>query len=126
MWSLRRRVAVERLPPRRLVLRFRFTGVAPGYRGPRLFWLILEPAQADLCVADPGFEVDLWVDADLAALARVWLGDAPFETVLRAKQVELTGRRELVKAFPTWWLLSPYADIPRAARARPPAPERTL
>lgn len=113
MWNLRRRVAMDRLPPRRVVLRFRFSRVAPAYRGPRTFWLILERPEVDLCVADPGFEVDVYVDADLGALAKVWLGDLPFETVLRSKEVQLLGPAALEKAFPTWWLLSPFAGVPR-------------
>jgi DNA-binding HxlR family transcriptional regulator len=120
MWNLRRRVALERLPPRRVVARFRFRGVAAAYRGPRTFWLILERPQADLCVTDPGFEVDLDIDADLKAMASAWLGDVPLERVLRAKEVELLGPSALVKAFPTWWLLSPYAGVPRPAAGQQP------
>lgn len=117
MWNLRRRVALERLPARRLVLRFRLRGAAPEYRGPRTFWLILERPQADLCVTDPGFEVDLYVDAELAALARVWLGDLPFASVLRSREVEISGPPALAKAFPSWWLLSPFAGVARPADA---------
>jgi hypothetical protein len=115
VWNMRRRVAAERLPPRRVVVRLRFGGVAPGYRGPRVFWMILEREQVDLCVSDPGFEVDLYVEADLATMARVWLGELAFESALRARKVDLLGSRELVRAFPSWWLLSPYAGVPRPA-----------
>ncbi len=126
MWNLRRRVALDRLPPRRVVLRFRFRGLAPAYRGPRTFWLILERPEVDLCVADPGFEVDLDVDADLGAMAKAWLGDVSLESVLRSKEVQLLGPSVLARAFPSWWLLSPYAAVPRpAAGARPvPGPAR--
>jgi len=116
VWNMRRRVALERLPDRRVVVRLRFHGVAPGYRGPRTFWLILERSGVDLCVADPGFEVDLWVDSDLAALARAWLGDVSLESTLRSRQVELTGARELVRAFPSWWLRSPFAGLAPGTR----------
>ena len=79
----------------------------------RVFWLLLEREQVDLCLSDPGFDVDLHVAADLATMARVWLGDLPFESALRARKLELLGSRELMRAFPTWWLLSPYAGVPR-------------
>ena len=118
VWNMRRRVAPERLPARRVVVRLRFAGVAPGYRGPRTFWLMLERQQVDLCLSDPGFEVDLYVDADLATMASVWLGDLSIESALRAKKVELMGSRELVRAFPSWWLFSPYAAVPRPAEGR--------
>jgi len=126
MWNMRRRVALDRLPPRRVVARFRFTRVALTHRGPRMFWLILDRPDVDLCVSDPGFEVDLHVEADLAAMARFWLGDLSFDSVRRSKQLQLFGPKELVQQFPTWWKLSRFAAVPRreaTADARP-APAR--
>ncbi|MGZ5618636.1 MAG: winged helix-turn-helix transcriptional regulator [Usitatibacter sp.] len=116
MWNMRRRIAVDRLPPRRVVVRFKFSGVAPRYRGPRIFWLMLERTQTELCIEDPGFEADLYVEADLAAMAKVWLGDVPFESVVRSKEVRLVGSRELVKMFPSWLQLSHFAGVPRPER----------
>lgn len=122
VWNMRRRVALDRLPDRRVVARFRFRGVAPSYRGPRTFWFVLERSGVDLCVADPGFEVDLYVESEVATLARAWLGDVAIETVLRGGEIELSGPRELVRAFPTWWLLSPFAPLARGRSAvRPDA-----
>lgn len=46
-------------------------------------------------------------------MAKVWLGDLPFERALRSRAVCLTGPRELVQAFPAWLLLSPFARVPR-------------
>jgi DNA-binding HxlR family transcriptional regulator len=116
MWNMRRRIALDRLPPHRVVLRFRFSGVAAGYRGPRIFWLLLEPTQADLCVSDPGLEVGLYVEADLAAMAKVWLGDAAIAQVLRTGEVRLLGSRDLARQFPEWLMLSRFAGVPRPER----------
>jgi DNA-binding HxlR family transcriptional regulator len=113
MWNVRRRIALDLLPPHRVIVRFKFRGVPAGYRGFRIFWLLLERTQVDLCVEDPGFEIDLYVDADLAAMIKVWLGDVPLKSMLRSKEVLLTGRTELAKAFPSWLMLSHFAGVPR-------------
>lgn len=113
MWNVRRRIACELLPPHRVTVRFKFSGVPPAYRGFRIFWLMLERTQVDLCVEDPGFEVDLYVDADLAAMVKVWLGDVSFDSVLRSKGVQLVGPSELAREFPSWLLLSHFAGVPR-------------
>lgn len=113
MWNVRRRIAADLLPPHRVVVRFKFRGIPAAYRGPRMFWLLLERSQIDLCIEDPGFEVDLYVEADLAAMIRVWLGDVLFETVLRTQEMQLVGRQALVKAFPSWLMLSRFAGVPR-------------
>lgn len=116
MWNMRQRIALERLPAERVVVRFKFSGVPVTKRGPRMFWLLLERKQADLCIEDPGFEVDLYVDADLATMAKVWLGDIAFESAARAGGVRLTGPRELARKFPSWLMLSHFAGVPRPPR----------
>jgi DNA-binding HxlR family transcriptional regulator len=121
MWNMRRRIALDLLPPRRTVVHFKYGGVPVRHRGPRLFWLILENMEADLCIKDPGFEVDLCVEADLAAMARVWLGDITFEHALRSGKVQLTGSRKLAQAFPAWLMLSHFAAVPRPEQQAVPA-----
>jgi DNA-binding HxlR family transcriptional regulator len=121
MWNIRRRIALDRLPPRRVVVRFKYDGVPVRCRGLRLFWLLLERTQADLCIKDPGFEVDLYVEADLAAMAKIWLGDITFEHALRSGGVRLSGSRGLAQAFPGWLMLSHFAAVPRPERQAVPA-----
>jgi DNA-binding HxlR family transcriptional regulator len=116
MWNVRRRIALDRLPARRIVVRFKYGGVPVRDRGPRLFWLVLERTQADLCTEDPGFEVDLYVDADLTAMAKIWLGDITFEDALRSRKIRLTGSQELARALPSWLMLSRFAAVPRPAQ----------
>jgi DNA-binding HxlR family transcriptional regulator len=113
MWNLRRRIATDRLPARRVVVHFNFTGIPATYRGARKFWLMLERSAIDLCLSDPGFEVGIYVDADLGAMAKVWLGDLPFSAALRTKKIRLTGMPDLIRQFPSWLLLSHFAEVPR-------------
>jgi DNA-binding HxlR family transcriptional regulator len=115
MWDMRRRVAVDRMPERRIVVRFDFRGVPATHKRPRTYWLVIERPQVDLCIIEPGFEVDLYVDADLAALSRVWLGDIPIRQAMREGAVRLSGERQLVREFPSWLLLSTLAAVPRPA-----------
>ena len=116
MWNIRRRIARELLPERRVIVCFRFSGVPSSYRRPRHFWLLLDRERIELCVEDPGFEIDLQVDADLAAMAGVWLGDMPFDTAVHSGAIRLSGPRALARAFPSWLMLSPFARVPRPER----------
>jgi DNA-binding HxlR family transcriptional regulator len=112
-WDLHRRLNVERLPFRRVVVRFDLRGVPRGQPGRRTWWLILKRPDVDLCLKDPGYEVDLTVGADLAALTRVWLGAERLGDALRARSIVLDGPRELVRAFPGWLGLSAFAGVER-------------
>jgi DNA-binding HxlR family transcriptional regulator len=117
MWNVRRRLAVDHLPPGSVVVRFDFSGLPANYRRTRIFWLIIEDKAAELCIRDPGLEVDLQVNADLKSFVRVWLGDIAMADALRNSSIRLSGQRELVRQFPSWLLRSPFADVPRPVSA---------
>jgi len=63
------------------------------------FWLILERPVVDLCLSDPGFEVDLTVRANVGELTRVYLGHISLTQAMRQRSVEVFGRRELRSDF---------------------------
>ncbi len=108
LWWIRRRIHHERLPDRRIVVRF-------DIAGPRrvIYWLILDHGEASVCPEDPGFEVDVWVQGDVAALYQVYAGRVPLVDAVRAGGVRLDGRRELVRAFDSWMAWSPAAPAVR-------------
>jgi DNA-binding HxlR family transcriptional regulator len=112
MWNMRRRIALERVPEKRVVVRFDFRAVPAAQRN-KAFWLVVQKPEVDLCIIDPGHEVDLFVDADLAALARVWLGSVPIRQAIRDGDIRLAGERQAVRDFPSWLLLSTLAAVPR-------------
>ncbi|HEY8233573.1 MAG TPA: helix-turn-helix domain-containing protein [Vicinamibacteria bacterium] len=120
MWDIRRRVNTDRLPDRRVVVRFDFRAVPKTVRRPPTYWLILERPEVDVCLKDPGFEIDLVVDADLGALTKAWMGDMRLADAMRSGLVRVEGLRTLVRAFPGWLALSGFADVerPRAGAAR--------
>ena len=113
MWQVYHRLDRERLPQQRVVVLFSFSGVPRKRRGPHDYWLMVERPDVELCLTDPGHEVDLCVEADLRAFAHVWLGDAPIAAALRERAIKLSGPRKLVQAFPHWLLLSRFAGVAR-------------
>jgi DNA-binding HxlR family transcriptional regulator len=120
MWFLRRRVRVENLPEHRVVIRFEFR--AQGAEAfwldkQQSFWLILDRPLVDLCLSDPGFEVDLTVRAELSELARVYLGHSSLAQAIRQGAVEVVGRREFRSGFRDWLGVSPFAQTKSSAAA---------
>ena len=116
MWNVRRRLDRRRLPDRRVVVRFDFRAVPAPHRGLRTWWLVLQKPEVDLCLKDPGFDVDLVVAAEASAMARVWMGQIEFADAVRAGTVRVEGPRALVQALPGWLLLSHYAHVERPTR----------
>ena len=113
MWDIHRRINIDRLPERRVVVRFEFRGVPRSLRRPMTWWLVFQRPDVDLCLKDPGFDVDLVVHADLAALIRVWMGDVRFADGMRHGHIRLDGLPAVARAFPTWLALSSFASVQR-------------
>ena len=104
LWFIHRRVHMQHLPPGRHVVRFDFHDERR-----RLYWLVLQPPDVDVCAIDPGFEIDLRVEASLDALTEVYLGRTTLREAMRAERVRLAGHREAREAFPRWFGASPFA-----------------
>lgn len=114
MWALRRMVRIDALPEERVVLLFRFR----RYRD-RLFWLVLQRPEADLCLFDPGYEVSLEIDAEVEALARVCLGHLGLLEAMRDGGVEVHGAPHHRNALPSWLGVTRFAALARTASAVP-------
>jgi len=120
LWNMKRRVDVRRLPDRRVVVRFEFRGFPARCKPLRLGWLILHRRGSDVCVKDPMFDIDLRVQADASALVQVWMGALTFDDAIHSGGVRLDGSRDLVRGFPTWFLLSRFAGVDRSVPGRTP------
>jgi hypothetical protein len=74
------------------------------------WWLVVEPGVGtDLCAADPGYEVDLYVETDLRTMTAIWMGLATVEQEVRAGRMQLTGDSGLRHAMQRWLGLSAFA-----------------
>ncbi|HWC09574.1 MAG TPA: helix-turn-helix domain-containing protein [Solirubrobacterales bacterium] len=106
MWDLRRSLRLARLPKDPTVVFFRFRDAEPKKRA---WWLVARRSEAELCFSDPGFPIDLELDAEARALAEVWLGRLDLGAALRARRVRLAGPDQLVRSLPEWIGLSAFA-----------------
>ena len=109
VWKIHQRIDRERLPRRRTVVEFDFTGPRA-----RRVWLLLEPREVSVCVTPPGFDADLVVRSDLGAFYRVWLGQIDYAAALRCGAVVVEGPPALARQLPQWFMWSPMARFIRA------------
>jgi DNA-binding HxlR family transcriptional regulator len=111
MWDIRRNVVDKALPRGgRYVVEFRLSGV-PISR--RRYWLVFERGVVDLCYRNPGFDVDLFVEANLRVLTQIWLGHIPIEQAMRDGRLRLDGSRDDIAAFRSWFALNMFAPAGR-------------
>ena len=113
MWDMRRGLVTDPMPPRRSVIQFRYAEQPPKSR---CWWLLVEPGKAvQLCSIDPGFDVDLYVAADLRTLTAIWMGHDKVGEAIDQRRMMLTGDPALAGKIETWLGLSPFARVERPA-----------
>lgn len=113
VWDMQRSFKRDRLPSRKFVMEMQFRGVPRRHRDRRRWWLIIDPQLVDVCIKDPGFEIELFVQADLEAMTKVWLGDLRLNDTMRAGDIVVEGQPQLIREFPAWIGLSSMAEVPR-------------
>ncbi len=113
MWWMHRRTDPDQFPDQRTVVEFVFT--APD---PMTVWLVLERGEVSVCHQHPGFDSDVVLRADTAAYSDVFNGQATWAQAVRAGAIEVSGPSRLVRALPSWFLWSPWAEVTRERMAR--------
>ena len=106
MWTVRRLVRIENLPDRRVVVRFQFREYPK-----RRYWLVLSRREVDLCIIDPGFEVDLEVAAETRALAEICLGHLEVGEATIRGRLAATGPRQYCRDLRQWLGVTPFATL---------------
>ncbi|MGH9007247.1 MAG: winged helix-turn-helix transcriptional regulator [Acidimicrobiales bacterium] len=115
LWDIRRNLDPAGLGAGSVTIQFVFPGL-PAKR--RFFWLVVDRDGIDLCLVDPGREVDLRIEADLRALTQIWMGDLRFADAVADRRVHLQGPARLTRAVPGWIGQHPRFAKVRAARRR--------
>lgn len=114
MWWLHRRLDTTNLP------RPRFIVFVPFTDHPRRYWIVVED-EASICLADPGFDVDVILRTDRQALYRAYLGRNSLNDAQRCGEIDVAGSKQAVRALFDAFQQSPVAQIVAASSARHPA-----
>lgn len=107
LWFWARLVDRDALPPERVVVRFDLTD---GSRPDRL-WVLLSRTETEVCGKSPGLPEDLVITTDTLWLIKWHSGAVTLRAAREAGHFRIEGPEHLVRAFPTWKGLSPFADI---------------
>ncbi len=107
LWSMCNALRRDRLPDRRVVIRFDFT----GRRRTERFWLLIEHGETEICKQYPGLDEDLYVTAEAEAFVKWHAGQLTWAAATRDRRIQLHGPSWLMRAFPTWNARSTFAHI---------------
>ncbi|HEX6317215.1 MAG TPA: helix-turn-helix domain-containing protein [Gemmatimonadaceae bacterium] len=112
LWSMCRALRRDRLPQRRLVVRFEFSGRPQRER----YWLLIERGDTEICKTSPGLDEDLCITADAEAFVKWHAGQLTWAQAIRARRIQVDGPASLASAFPAWNARSMFAHIRPVSR----------
>ena len=113
IWGLEWCIDGSAFGPGRSVVRLEFTDQPPGKA---LWWFINDGGKAELCVEDPGHEIDLYLSATLPDMIRIYRGDVPLARALDDGILEVLGDATLCRFLDAWLNLGPLAKVPPAGK----------
>jgi DNA-binding HxlR family transcriptional regulator len=106
-WSMHTRLNTDLMPAGRTVLAFQFSGTTSSLRR---FWLVNVEGKVEMCLTDPGYDVDLTVSADLRLFVEAWRGIRDLRGEIGRGAVRVDGPSHLARRLPLWLRLSALAD----------------
>ena len=112
-WWMHRQFDPDHVPERRVVIQFDHT--APERR---TIWMVFDRGRPSVCVQHPGLDTDVLVTTTTPALGEVFSGFQTLQAAMAKGAVTLEGPPHLLRAFPRWFLWSPFAADTRKRGAR--------
>lgn len=99
LWAMERDVRTDAFGDRRTVVQLDFVD-QPSSR--RRWWFVNDPCYVQLCLQEPGFDVDLYLSVRLRDLVHIWRGDLPLGSALQSHRLEAVGPLSLRRALRDW------------------------
>lgn len=111
MLYLKRSIVPNKLIGNETVIRFMFTDIAkhPDW------WLVVVDEEIDLCVKDPGKNIDIYFTSTVKTMADIWMGDSTYKKAIKDGTLILVGDKNMTSNITSWMSNSIFTDIPAAS-----------
>jgi len=113
MLYLERSIDREKIKGNETVIKFRFSDLAeqPDW------WIIVNTDRSEVCIRDPGRDIDVYFNCSVRTLSEVWMGDRTYRDAIKAGDLAVEGDTYLTRNVSTWLRPSVFGDSPRKAVA---------
>ncbi|MGI9114042.1 MAG: hypothetical protein ACR2FX_03235 [Chthoniobacterales bacterium] len=112
MFDFSRRIDRSQLPGGRHIFHFVFNGLTQFAN----WWIVIEEnGERELCLINPGKEVDVRICSDLRTMTQIWAGDADMRAARSDGRVQVSGNALLIRTMPSWLRNGMFASV-RAQR----------
>lgn len=109
MFYLERSVDPARLVGSQSVIQFKFKDLSEQQD----WWLLVKDQKVDLCLTDPGRDVDVYFNCTLRTMHDVWMGDRSYAEAIDCGDLIVEGEPALLRNIRNWLRPSVFAESPR-------------
>jgi hypothetical protein len=111
MLYLERSVQTEQLPGNQTVVRFKFD----DFEKYSDWWMVIKGEEVDLCVNDPGKDIDVYFTCSVRTLADIWMGHTSYRKATRENLITIVGDDYLTRDISAWLKnCETFDDLPSA------------
>lgn len=110
MFYLERSVDPTKLVGTTTVIRFQFTDL----REQPNWWLLVENGRTQVCLKDPGRDIDVYFNCTLRTMHDVWMGDRTWRDAIETGDLRVQGDLSLTRNIRTWLRPSVFEGSERA------------
>lgn len=111
MLYLQRSIKTEFFPGDKSIIQFKFNDLDKLNN----WWLIVKGCDVDICLEDPGQEVDVYLTTDLKTMVQCWMGDKSYKAAITEKAMKVVGPSVLTRNIREWIADSIFAELPPAS-----------
>ncbi|MDO8412186.1 MAG: helix-turn-helix domain-containing protein [Gallionellaceae bacterium] len=108
MWDMRRTVDPTVFPSYRIVVQFEYPDAPKGKRD---WWLVSENGEIDLCLKNPGYDVDIMIKCSLKTMSAVWVCQQHFRDAVQKGDIKVLGDSKLTGKLQDWLRSSPLSRL---------------
>lgn len=98
MLYLERSIITEKLPGKGTIIQFIFTDLKQHQN----WWLVINGNHVDVCVRDPGKDVDVYFTTTVRTMTEVWLGRESYRSAMRGEDLKIVGPTSLTRNVSSW------------------------
>jgi len=111
MLYLERSISPDELPDGQTTIKFKFIDINKNSN----WWVLVNNGKTDLCMKDPGIEVDIYITTDVKTMINVWMGENSYKKAEQNGDMKIIGHHLLTRKVNSWMKDSVFKGLPIAS-----------
>jgi len=92
------------------VVKFRFSDLTEQQD----WWLVINPERAEVCLKDPGKDIDVYFNCAVSTLSEIWMGERTYRDAIKTGDLQMEGDPSLTRNVNAWLRPSVFSENPQA------------